>query len=138
MIVVGAGLCDGEGERAYTGYAPHILRNVFFCRNVRPHVFAEASFAETSGIPEKYIPLKTISRHSKPFWNSELTKSSEELRHLRRKFICCSNYINGEKLAKAKQNFKKQLSDSASKWMGCFISNLGQKRGRDFWASYES
>ena len=22
-IVVGAGLCDGEGERAYTAYAPH-------------------------------------------------------------------------------------------------------------------
>ena len=22
-IVVGAGLCDGEGERAYTDYAPH-------------------------------------------------------------------------------------------------------------------
>ena len=53
--VVGAGLCDGEGERAYTGYAPHIIRNVSanvfslrrfgiflpkrpppcFCRNVR-------------------------------------------------------------------------------------------------------
>ena len=53
-IVVGAGLC--EGERAYTGYAPHIIRNVSanvfslrrfgifflpkrpppcFCRNVR-------------------------------------------------------------------------------------------------------
>ena len=61
-IVVGAGLCDGEGERAYTGYAPHVIRNVsanvfslrrfayFFCRNVRRHVFAETSFAETSGI----------------------------------------------------------------------------------------
>ena len=23
LIVVEAGLCDGEGERAYTGYAPH-------------------------------------------------------------------------------------------------------------------
>ena len=23
-IVVGAGLCDGEGGRAYTGYAPHL------------------------------------------------------------------------------------------------------------------
>ena len=23
VIVVGAGLCDGEGERAYTAYAPH-------------------------------------------------------------------------------------------------------------------
>ena len=44
--------------RAYTGYAPHIIRNVpanvfslrrfgiFFCRNVRRHVFAQ-----TSGIP---------------------------------------------------------------------------------------
>ena len=54
-IVVGAGLCDGEGERAYTGYAPHIIRNVsandfnlrrfsiFFPRNVRRHVFAETS-----------------------------------------------------------------------------------------------
>ena len=60
-IVVGAGLCDGEGEHVYTGYAPHI-RNVsanvfslrqfgiFFCRNVRRHVFAETSFSETSGI----------------------------------------------------------------------------------------
>ena len=27
-IVVGAGLCDGDGEHAYTGYAPHIIRNV--------------------------------------------------------------------------------------------------------------
>ena len=87
---------------------------------------------------EKYIPLKTISIHSKPFWNSELTKSSEELRHLRRNFKCCSNYKYGEKLARVKENFKKQLSDSASKWMSCFLSNLGHKRGRDFWASYKS
>ena len=37
-IVLGAGLCDGEGERAYTGYAPTLegkvlkrhLRKVFF------------------------------------------------------------------------------------------------------------
>ena len=55
-IVVGAGLCDGEGKRAYIAY---IMRDVsanffslrrfgiFFCRNVRRHVFAE-----TSGIPK--------------------------------------------------------------------------------------
>ena len=29
-IVVGAGLCDGEGERAYTAYAPH--HNIFASR----------------------------------------------------------------------------------------------------------
>ena len=33
---------------------------------------------------EKYMPLETISSHSKPFWNSESTKSSKELRHLRK------------------------------------------------------
>ena len=75
-IVVGAGLCDGEGERAYTGYAPHIIRNVsanvfslrrfgiFFCRNVRRHLFAETSFAETSGIPYvKATSITTQARH---------------------------------------------------------------------------
>ena len=33
---------------------------------------------------EKYRPLENSSRHSKPFWNSEFTKSSEELRHLKK------------------------------------------------------
>ena len=30
-IVVGAGLCDGEGERAYTGYAPHHTKRFGKC-----------------------------------------------------------------------------------------------------------
>ena len=73
-IVVGAGLCDGEGERAYTGYAPHIIRNVsanifslrrsgiFFCRNVRRHVFAE-----TSGIRfSLLLPFPYLS--GRPSW----------------------------------------------------------------------
>ena len=69
--VVEAGLCDGEGERAYTAYAPHYnlfasRTNVFsfledvsatktfrrqFCRrNVRRHFVAETSLTETSKI----------------------------------------------------------------------------------------
>ena len=36
-IVVGAGLCDGEGERAYTAFAPHFdifaFRKLFAFRN---------------------------------------------------------------------------------------------------------
>ena len=38
---------------------------------------------------------------------------------------------------RAKKYFKKQLFDSASKWMSCFLSNLGHKRRRDFWAPYK-
>ena len=61
-IVVGAGLCDGESERAYTGYALHIIRNVaanvfsprrfgiFFLPKCPPPCFCRNVFAETSGI----------------------------------------------------------------------------------------
>ena len=64
-IVLGAGLCDGEGECAYTAYAPHYIifasrTNVFSfledvsatrCRrNVRRHIAAETSVTETSRI----------------------------------------------------------------------------------------
>ena len=87
---------------------------------------------------EKYIPFRTISRHSKTFGSSELTNSFEELRNLRRKLKYCSNFINGDKLARAKENFKEQLSNSASNWMSCFLSSLGHKIGRNFWASYKS
>ena len=61
-IVVGAGLCDGEGERAYTGYAPHIIRNVpanvFSLR--RFGIF----FAETSAamfLPKRLLPKRPQS-----------------------------------------------------------------------------
>ena len=67
-IVVGAALCDGEGDREYTAYAP--LYNIFAsrtnvfsfledvsatlcCRNVRRHIVAETSVTETSRIPLK-------------------------------------------------------------------------------------
>ena len=61
-IVVEVGLCDGEGKRAYTGYAPHIMRNIsakvfslrrfgiIFLPKRPPPCFCETSFAETSGI----------------------------------------------------------------------------------------
>ena len=47
-IVVGAGLCDGKGERAYTGYAPHTIRNVsanVFSLRRFGNFFAETSAA---------------------------------------------------------------------------------------------
>ena len=102
-IVVGAGLCDGEGERAYTGYAPHIIRNVsanvfslgrfsiFFCRNVRRHVFAETSgirIKRASDIslfhlvprgplgPLMFPSCQTRSNRSKDLAGTEIAKQS--------------------------------------------------------------
>ena len=81
-IVVGAGLRDGEGERAYTAFAPDYKifasrTNVFsfledvsvtkrfrrhFCRrNVRRHVVAEMSVTETSVTETSRIFLYHLS-----------------------------------------------------------------------------
>ena len=57
--LVGAGLCDGEGERAYTGYAPHIRNvsaNVFNLRRFGIFFFAETSAAMS-------LPKRTGSFH---------------------------------------------------------------------------
>ena len=58
-IVVGAGLCDGEGERAFTGFAPHIIRNV------SANVFSLSRFgifffAETSAA--MFLPKRLLKK----------------------------------------------------------------------------
>ena len=67
-IVVGAGLCDGEGERAYTGYAPHITRNftrkfrqMFLAWDVSAYFFAETSAAMF--LPKRLLPKRPESWH---------------------------------------------------------------------------
>ena len=61
-IVLGAGLCGGEGEHAYTGYAPHIIRNVsaIYFSLRRSGIF----FAETSAamfLPKRLLPKRPDS-----------------------------------------------------------------------------
>ena len=83
-----------------------------------------------------FIPFKKVTQHSKPFWCTELTIASKELRQLRRNFRYKSNYANLEKLAEAKELFKRLLSEKASAWMKDYLKTLGHKRGKEFWVSY--
>ena len=83
------------------------------------------------------IPLKVISRHSKPFWCQELTEKSSNLRKLRKRFKFCSNYTNGHKLEAAKQDFKDLLAEKASEWMQQKLSYLNNHRGKSFWQNYK-
>ena len=64
-----------------------------------------------------YIPTKRTNRNSKLLWNKELTKASNELGLLRRKFKYNTIYRNGQHLARARDDFKKLLSESAAAWM---------------------
>ena len=85
-----------------------------------------------------HIPLKCVSDHSKPFWNSDLTDASNELRFLRKKFKYKSNFENGQKLKAAKERFKILLNKSVTEWMENYLSSLAHKRGREFWTSYKA
>ena len=55
---------------------------------------------------EKFKPTKYLSPHSKPFWNDELKKTSEDLRLLRKHFWLNSNYSNGNRF----ENYEKRVS----------------------------
>ena len=85
-----------------------------------------------------HIPLKCVSNHSKPFWKSDLTDASNELRFLRKKFKYKTNFENGQKLKAAKERFKILLNKSETEWMENYLSSLGRKRGREFWTSYKA
>ena len=84
-----------------------------------------------------FIPFKKVTQHSKPFWCTELTIASKELRQLRRNFRYKCNYANLEKLAEAKELFKQLLSEKASAWMKDYLKALGHERGKEFWVSYK-
>ena len=83
-----------------------------------------------------YNPTKRTNRNSKQFWNEELSKASNELRALRRKFKYNSNFRNGQHLAEARDHFKKILSESASTWMSKILAEMGHKHGKQFWSIY--
>ena len=86
---------------------------------------------------EKFIPTKYLSPHSKPFWNDELKKASEDLRLLRKHFRLNSNYSNGNRLKIAKNEFQNLISKYASEWLKCQLEELGHKRGKEFWKRFK-
>ena len=82
------------------------------------------------------IPFKTTNKHSKLFWNDELTIASNNLRYLRKKFTYHSNPSNGAKLDTAREYFKMLLSEHSSKWLSDTLMELGNKQVIDFWRAY--
>ena len=97
-------------------------------------IFTKSLIAHAS---QYFIPSKTVSKHSKPFWNTKLEEASKSLREARRKFKRSSNYSNGEDLREKRELFKGLLSESASMWIRNQLEQLGHKRGREFWKCHK-
>ena len=60
------------------------------------------------------IPTKSITKHSKPFWNDQLTQLSNEVRSLGKTYKRTSTPQNHEAFLKAPARFKEELSTAAS------------------------
>ena len=85
------------------------------------------------------IPTKSFTKHSKPFWNDQLTQLSNESRTLRKTYKRTWTPQNPEALLKARARFKEELSTAASQWTLRKLQEVNQaKHGRAFWKSIKT
>ena len=90
----------------------------------------------TNVVNRECIPTKSIRKHSKPFWNDQLTQLSNEVRSLGKTHKRTSTPPNYEALLNAQARFKEELSTSASKWTLGKLQEVNQaKHGNEFWKS---
>ena len=82
------------------------------------------------------IPTKSTTKHSKPFWNDQLTQLSNEVRSRGKTYKRTSTPQNHEALLKARARFKEELSTAASQWTLRKLQEVNQaKHGNEFWKS---
>ena len=82
------------------------------------------------------ISYKTVTEHSKPYWNNELSNLSKDLRTAKRSFKARSNFINGSKLQLAKDKFSQALTEAKNTYLASISATLSVAEGPAFWKSF--
>ena len=85
----------------------------------------------------KYIPEKTISVHSKPFWTSELTSQLNIFLAARKKYKRRSTPCNKTYLDDQKEKFKSELTKAKNQWIRNRSASLNVKDSTLFWKKYK-
>ena len=75
------------------------------------------SNAALSRINNEHVPIKTISKHSKPYWNANLSLLSSEVRKTRKRYKYGSNEFNKRTLDQAKLRFSEALNTAQSNFI---------------------
>ena len=83
------------------------------------------------------VPLKTVSKHSKPYWTDKLSELSRKVRNARRAFKFRSNFNNGDLLDAAKAEFSKALADAKNQYIGHKTNGLNSYNGTKFWQQFK-
>ena len=86
---------------------------------------------------EKFIPLKSVCSHSKPFWCDKLSKLSKELQIAQKDYQFKSDPVNKKILEACKDKFQESLITERNKWIHKKLDGLNTKDSVEFWKRYK-
>ena len=84
------------------------------------------------------IPVKLLSNHSKPFWNSKLSELSLTLRRNRIAYRKRNNKENLEELLKSEDAFKEEINSAHNSWLQRNLDHLNKADTTNFWKRYKT
>ena len=86
---------------------------------------------------EVSVPLKRITKHSKPYWSPKLTLLSNKLRIARSNFKYRSSFSNGELLKIARCDFTTALEEAKNTYVEDQAKKLNNTDGEIFWRNFK-
>lgn len=84
-------------------------------------------------IAKEIIPKKQVCRHSKGWWNAELTRLSKEYKKAKRYFAKRCDEANEKRLKELLGLFKEEESKARSQHMDEMVKMLDPKKPSQFW-----
>ena len=85
----------------------------------------------------KYVPLKTVSIHSKPFWTEKLSESLKQFLTAKGNYQKRSTPYNKEKMREAKDVFSQELITEKNNWVKRRVENVNVNDSTQFWKKYK-
>ena len=86
---------------------------------------------------KKHIPIKTLCKHSKPFWSSSLTSLSKSLQQAQKNYKLRSDPVNRSALEKCKEDFQEALIKEKNEWIHNKLEGLNVRQSLEFWKRYK-
>ena len=84
-----------------------------------------------------HVPNKTVSIHSKPYWNEKLTELSNHCLGTRRQYQKRATPRNSQIMKEAVENFKLELIRAKNIWIRKRVENINIKNSILFWKRYK-
>ena len=85
----------------------------------------------------KHGKMKTISSHSKPYWNDKLSQLSKQLRVDRKNFTFRNTDRNRDKFLKSKANFDDERKKACQEFILAKTKNLNAVESHNFWKEFK-